>query len=143
MTEQDAKASLLISATRKTRGKNTQEITFQAIPFVSIVEKDGKNEEVENWSGDKPKTVPENIIDAMMALCSQDTGLIWSIFATGYNEWAFEQVSDPIAQFFEENWNDAQKMAFRQIVNGFVKMFPDRSKADVAESVKASMSGNE
>jgi hypothetical protein len=97
----------LVTIKAKTRGKNTREVEYKGIgKFVG--------------EGEDRRLVTDGVLtepkDAL-ALVNGDTQKMLDYFAVGFNLEAYKQVSDALAEYIEDSWDDAQVKAFRLTVN--------------------------
>lgn len=111
----------LVTIKAKTRGKNTREVEYKGIgKFVG--------------EGDERRLVTNGVLtDIKDALALEGVGgnmqTLLDMFAVGYNLEAYKAVSDALAEFIDDSWNDAQVKAFRLAVNAMKAIGMDTEQA--------------
>lgn len=80
---------------------------------------------------------PDNPMEAALNLVGNDLQEFWDRFVLGFNEYAYNAVADPIAEFLDSSWDTDKQKNFRMTVNAMAKL-TGRDKAEVAtELLKA------
>lgn len=80
---------------------------------------------------------PDNPMDAALTLVNGELQAFWERFVAGFNEYAYEAVADPIAEFIDSSWDADKAKNFRMTVNAMAKL-TQRDKSEVAgELLKA------
>lgn len=96
---------------------------------------EGKKVEFQAISETAPR--PDNPMDAALNLVNGDLQEFWDRYVLGYNEYAYNAVADPIAEFIDSSWDADKVKNFRMTVNAMAKL-TGKDKSDVAgELVKA------
>lgn len=86
-----------------TRGKNPQEIQY------------------EGFDEAKPETLPANVQEFMETTAvSGDDPRLLDFLIRGFNDWSYEQASDPIAEHVEASWPEDIQKNFRMVVRNYV-----------------------
>lgn len=82
---------------------------------------------------------PDNPLDAALQSVSGDLQEFWDRFVAGYNEFAYNAVADPIAQFIDASWDADKVKNFRNSVNAISKL-TQKDKEEVAQALLAQIS---
>lgn len=101
----------------QTRGRNPQVITY------------------EEFDKQKPETLPETLDEFMKLTATNDEKVILGYVLDGFNDAAYREASDPVAEFIESSWPDEIKKNFRVIVRNYAAML-GLSIEDAANAVK-------
>jgi len=116
----------LLTIKAKTRGKNTREVEYKGIgKFVG--------------EGDEQRLVTSGVLTDIkdaLSLVGGEMQQVLDNFAVGFNLEAYKQVSDALADYIEDYWDDAQIKAFRLSVNSLKALGMEIEKA--VEIAKAS-----
>ena len=120
----------LVTIKAKTRGKNTREVEYKGIgKFVG--------------EGDERRLVTNGVLtDIKDALSLEGVGgnmqTLLDMFAVGYNLEAYKAVSDALAEYIDDAWDDSQVKAFRLAVNNLKAIGMDTDKAvEIAKNAPA------
>lgn len=115
----------LVTIKAKTRGKNTREVEYKGIgKFVG--------------EGEEKRLVTDGVLTSIedaVALVGGEMQRVLDNFAVGFNLNAYKEVSDPLAEFIEDYWDDKQVSQFRLSVNSLRAIGMDLEKAvDIAKA---------
>ena len=84
----------------------------------------GRSSNIVEWEAfdrEKPDTLPKAIPEFMTVTgVNQESDLV-SFLIDGYNDYQYEQASDPIGDFVVDSWPAAHKAAFRIAVRNYAK----------------------
>lgn len=110
----------LIEMQKRTPGRYGQVVKFQGIPV--------------NEDTGKPLETPADVLDSILGLADNDQEKLWTIFVAGYNDFAFNEVADPLQPYYQDGWTSEQIAQFRQMVNAGVR-FSGKSQVEIAEGL--------
>ena len=98
---------------------------------------EGKKVQFQAISETAPR--PDNPMDAALTLVNGDLQEFWNRYVLGYNEYAYEAVADPIAEFLDSSWDADKTKNFRMTVNAMAKL-TGKDKSEVAQALLAQIS---
>ena len=84
-----------------TRGRSPQVISYEA------------------FDKSKPETCSANVDEFMTITGINDEVMLNMFLIDGYNDWAFTQASDPIAEHVEASWPEEVQKNFRAVVRQY------------------------
>ena len=89
------------AAVGMTRGKNPQEVTYEA------------------FDESQPDTLPKTLSEFMDLTKVSDENAIVSFLIDGFNSNSYTLASDPVAEFIDATWDADLQTRFRTIVRGY------------------------
>lgn len=97
-----------------TRGRSTMNIKYQAFDESS------------------PDTLPTTVEEFVTITGVKSNSELASLLVTGFNDKAYTEASDPIAEHINKAWDDETKMKFRAVVRGLVTINGETIESAVA-----------
>lgn len=107
-----------------TRGRSTVNIKYMAFDETS------------------PDTLPKTVEKFVEITGIKSNAELAELLVTGFNDKAYTEASDPIAEHVNKAWKDDVKVKFRAVIRGLVATLPDMTIAKAVEMVRPGMDSN-
>ncbi len=117
------------------KGENMPAVVFTEIERgIRGKGNEGKKVKFQAISESEPR--PDNPMEAALNTVSGDLQAFWERFVLGFNEYAYEAVADPIAEYIDSSWDADKTKNFRMTVNAMAKL-TGKEKGEVAQALLA------